>query len=143
MRIFLLTCENRPLSCEHQSNVLLCTHYSLHLLTECLSYDADEVTTKAPTPAPNESSSEHKENLVPGASVPPPIESKVEAPTEKVPEHIESDIQAYGDEVHGQGGQNGGAMTWNDAQGNEDRVNNYNDASAEEESRGVGIKEDG
>lgn len=71
-----------------------------------------------------------------------PSEPKVEAPTDKELKDTENDKQAYADELNGQGGQDG-APTWNDTQVNEDRANNYNDGSAEEESRGVGIKEDG
>lgn len=54
----------------------------------------------------------------------------------------ENEKPAYADEPNGQSGQDG-ALAWNDTQVNEDRANTYNDGSAEEESRGIGIKEDG
>lgn len=55
---------------------------------------------------------------------------------------IENQNHAYADELNGQGGQDG-ATAWNDAQVKEEPVTTYNDVSPEEESRGVGIKEDG
>lgn len=74
-------------------------------------------------------------------SVSAPVEPKVEAPIDKVPEHMETDEQAYADDLNEHTEQNG--VTWNDTQVNEDRGSKFNDGSAEEESRGVGIKEDG
>jgi hypothetical protein len=66
-------------------------------------------------------------------------EPKPEASTHNGTEITEQEKHTYGHEVNGQTGQNG-AQTWNET---EERVNSYNDGSAEEESRGVGIKEDG
>lgn len=118
------------------------TYCSLDLLICCLSYDADEVTAKAATPPRNEPLPEHKEILAPPTNIPASNEMNLETPTDQNPEAAEHNKQTYGEDLSGQGGQNG-ALTWNDTQVNEDRINNYNDGSAEEESRGVGIKEDG
>lgn len=122
--------------------LLVFTYFSLDLLISRFSYDADEVTTKAPTPPRNEPITEHKEILAPATNAPASNEMNIETSTDQNPEVSEHGKQAYGEELSGQGGQSG-ALTWNDTQVNEDRVNNYNDGSAEEESRGVGIKEDG
>ena len=51
------------------------------------------------------------------------------------PENLNHDSHAYTN------GQNS-ASTWNDGQGN-DGHDNYGDIAVEEESRGIGIKEDG
>ena len=114
----------------------------LALLINCFRYDADEVVTKVQTPPRNEALSEHKETLAPATNTLAPSEPKVEAPTDKESKDNENEKQAYANELNGHGGQDG-ALTWNDAQVNEDRAHTYNDGSAEEESRGVGIKEDG
>lgn len=108
----------------------------------CFRYDADEVTTKVPTPPRTEPLSEHKEILAPATNSFVSSETKTEALIDKEVKDTENDKHAYADELNGHGGQDG-APTWNDTQVNEDRVNAYNDGSAEEESRGVGIKEDG
>jgi hypothetical protein len=100
------------------------------------------VTTKAPTQNLNEPLPDHQEILASATNVSVPSEIKVEAPVEKELEVAEYDKQPYGDERNGESGQNG-VPTWSDVQVSEEQVNNYNEGSAEEESRGVGIKEDG
>lgn len=72
-------------------------------------------------------------------NAPPANEPKPKSSTDNETEIVEHDKQAYSHEVNGQNGQNG-VQSWNET---EERLNNYNDGSAEEESRGVGIKEDG
>lgn len=142
MRTFLPICEIPAHQFSVQLRFLVSIYYPLELLTNCFRYDADEVTTKAPTPPRTEPLSEHKETLAPATNSFAPSETKIDVLTDKEMKDTENDKHAYTDEPNGQGGQDDTPI-WNDAQVNDDRANTYNDVSTEEESRGVGIKEDG
>ena len=142
MRTFLPICEIPAYQFSAQLRFLVFVYQHLELLINYFRYDADEVTTKVATPPRKEPLSEHKETLAPVTNTFVPSETKIEAFSDKEMKDTENDKHAYADELNGQGGQDG-ATAWNDAQVNEDRVNTYNDVSTEEESRGVGIKEDG
>ena len=142
MRTFLLICEIPAHRLSIKLRFLVSVYYPFDLLINCFRYDADEVTTKVPTPPRTEPLSEHKETLAPATNSLVSSETKTEALTDKEIKDTENDKHAYADELNGHGGQDG-APTWNDPQVIEDRANAYNDGSAEEESRGVGIKEDG
>ncbi len=63
-------------------------------------------------------------------------EIKYEEPIKEQPEVMDHDQTAYTN------GQNG-TPAWADSQGNARQDNNFGDAAVEEESRGIGIKEDG
>lgn len=142
MRTFLPICEIPAYQFSVQLRFLVSVYHYLELLINCFRYDADEVTTKVPTPPRTEPLSEHKETLAPVINTFVPSETKIEALPDKEMKDTENDQHAYVDELNGQGGQDG-ATGWNDAQVNEERATTYNDVSTEEESRGVGIKEDG
>ena len=61
---------------------------------------------------------------------------KLENPIKEEPEILNQDQHVYSN------GQNG-TSAWTDGQGNEGHENSYADGAVEEESRGIGIKEDG
>lgn len=100
------------------------------------SYDGDEQNTKQapqPQPAPLPDRVEEPIAAEPG---PPQKDVKFEDLIKVEPETLNQDQHIYSN------GQNGTSV-WADSQGNEAHENNYGDGAVEEESRGIGIKEDG
>lgn len=107
-----------------------------------ISYDGDEVTTKDVTepqlqPEPQqESIPEPSKSIASAEQNSSTIEQKQEAPAD--PEGAASD---YDKHTYANG--HSGAPAWVEGLNNERQVNNYGDVGPEEESRGIGIKEDG
>lgn len=99
------------------------------MLTSSHSYEADESSSKAQIPT----------GVAAEPSVPPQndvdqAEVKTEAPPEQAPEaFIKHEENDYGQ------GNGDNEMAWNDGNGN---PNQYGDGG-EQESQGIGIKEDG
>ena len=104
----------------------------------CFSYDGDDTATKPepsalpdfqpePVQAPNPTGN----GVLPtNVNQEPKAEDQTEFPIKDEP-------------IYGNGHNEDAGPAWNGGQGNEGQSNLWNDAPMEEESRGIGIKEDG
>lgn len=101
------------------------------------SYDGDEPKTEAaPEPQPK-SSLDHVAQPISSETGPPQPKAKYDEPIKTEPEPLGHDQHAYSNPQNG-------STAWTDIQGNGGQDNNnYGDAVVEEETRGIGIKEDG
>lgn len=107
-----------------------------------ISYDGDETTVKDVTEPQiqlepqQESVPEHPKSTAFAEHNLTIIEEKQEAPADPEGAASDSDKHAY---ANG----NSGAPAWVEGLNSERHVSNYGDVGPEEESRGIGIKEDG
>ena len=79
---------------------------------------------------------DHVDQSIPSETGPLQSDLKYDEPVKTEPEPLDHDQHAYNN------GQNG-TSAWTEVQGNGGNENNYGDGGVEEESRGIGIKEDG
>ena len=103
----------------------------------CISYDGDDTNTKPAPQSQPEVLSDHKaEKLIVVGTVSTKDEIKYDEPIKEEPEAVDQNHHVYSN------GQNS-TPAWVDGQANGRHDNNFGDGAAEEESRGIGIKEDG
>ena len=116
-------------------------HFQLRRVSDLtlFSYDGDETTAKAESSAQPEFAPEPVKDPPPAENVAASSDLNNYEPKVNEPKETPlKDENMYGNDHNGDSG-----PTWDGGQGNDGNSAQWNDTPMEEESRGIGIKEDG